>query len=456
VSGRIVVVDDDPSMCEMLEAALQKRGYQVMTVATAETALTALEEHEVDVLITDLRLERASGITLCRRVGELRPNLPVIVLTAFGSMESAIAAIRAGAYDFITKPVDLEQLAFAVQRAAHHHQLHEEVRRLRDVGDEAVAGELLGTSPAMRRIYDLLGRVAASDTSVLITGESGTGKELVARALHERSARRSGRFVAVNCAAISAQLLESELFGHVKGAFTDAKVDRRGLLLQSSGGTLFFDEIGEMPLEMQPKLLRALQERTVRPVGDSREIEFDTRVIAATNRDIDEAVERGTFREDLYYRINVVQISMPPLRARGNDVLLLAQHFLDRHTRRSGKPVLGITPKAAAKLLEYDWPGNVRELENVMERAVALTRFESVVVDDLPERVRTHESSTLVVASDDPSYLLPLEELQRRYIVRVLRAVGGNKTQAARILGVDRRTLYRKLGRYGQDGEPED
>jgi two-component system response regulator HydG len=452
-SGRLLVVDDDAGMCDMLERSLRKKGYEVATATSESTALEALHDQELDAVLTDLRLGEDSGIALCRQAAELRPDLPVIVITAFGSMDSAVAAMRAGAYDFITKPVDLEQLAFSVKRAVEHHELRAEVRRLRDAHSiSGPVGELIGQSPAMRRVYDLIDRVSDSETSILITGESGTGKELVARALHNRS-RREGDFVAVNCAAISAQLLESELFGHVQGAFTDAKTDREGLFIESSGGTLLLDEIGEMPLEMQSKLLRALQERKVRPVGGSREIEFDTRIIAATNKDIDEEVDRGDFREDLFYRINVVRISLPPLRARGNDVLLLAQHFLEEQAERSHKEVAGITPDAAAKLLEYDWPGNVRELENVMERAVTLTRFDAITVEDLPDRVREHESKNLVVASDDPDHLPTLDQLERRYVARVLKAVAGNKTQAAKVLGVDRRTLYRKLERYEQEDE---
>ncbi len=449
MKGRILVVDDDVEMCKLLDAALRKRGHDVITVTDVRAALEALARDDLDVVLTDLRLDDESGLTLCRRAAELRPDVPVIMLTAFGSMESAVAAMRAGAYDFITKPVDLEPLAFTVKRAVEHHQLRSEIRRLRDARQsDRPVGALIGDSPAMRRVYDLIERVADSEASILITGESGTGKELVARALHQRSPRRDGPFVAVNCAAISAQLLESELFGHVRGAFTDARSDRVGLFSQSSEGTLLLDEIGEMPLEMQSKLLRAVQERKVRPVGGSREVAFDTRIIASTNRDIDEAVDRGAFRSDLFYRINVVRIAMPPLRARGNDILLLAQHFLEHHAAASQREVVGITPEAAAKLLEYDWPGNVRELENVMERAVTLTRFDTIVGEDLPERVRRHQSSQLVVASDDPDHLPTLEQLERRYIDRVLEIAGGNKTQAARILGVDRRTLYRKLERF--------
>src|SRR5690606_2490159 len=303
-------------------------------------------------------------------------------------------------------------------------------------------------SPAMRKVNDLIGRVAESDANVLITGESGTGKELVARALHMRSPRSGGPFVAVNCAAVPETLLESELFGHAKGAFTDARQARTGLFVQASGGTLFLDEVGEMPLGMQPKILRSLQERRVRPVGGNTEVPFDARLITATNRDLETEVAERRFREDLYYRINVVRIEVPPLRARGNDILLLAQHFIERAAQRSGKSVVGLVSAAAEKLLSYDWPGNVRELENCIERAVALTRFDQVTVEDLPEKVRNYQSSHIVVASDDPNELLPMQEVERRYIQRVLKSVGGNKTQAAKVLGFDRRTLYRKLDRY--------
>jgi two-component system response regulator HydG len=288
---------------------------------------------------------------------------------------------------------------------------------------------------------------------VVITGESGTGKELVARALHDEGSRGSRRFVAVNCAALPTTLLESELFGHVKGAFTDARVARQGLFVQADGGTILLDEVGEMPAEMQSKLLRVLQERRVRPVGGSADVTFDARVVAATNRDLETEVEEGRFREDLYSRLNVVQIHVPPLRVRGNDVLLLGQHFVERVGSRTGKAVRGISGDAAKKLLAYDWPGNVRQLENCMERSVALTRFDQIVVDDLPERIRNHESARVDVSDVDAENLLTLDELEKRYVERVLRATDGNKTQAAAILGLDRRTLYRKLERYEKHAE---
>jgi len=291
--------------------------------------------------------------------------------------------------------------------------------------------------------------VAATDASVLITGESGTGKELVARSLHARSDRSDHPFVAINCSAMPENLLESELFGHVRGAFTDAKTERPGLFRQAEGGTLLLDEIGELSLALQPKVLRALEERKVRPVGGSGEIPVDVRLIAATNRDLEAAVQEKRFREDLYFRINVVQLHLPPLRARGSDVLLLAQHFLEQIAARFGKPVTGISHNVAEKLLAYDWPGNVRELRNAMERAVALTNYEQLAVEDLPERIRDYRTSRLVLDGADPSELLPMEEVERRYIRHVLKAVGGNKTLAAQALGLDRKTLYRKLQRSG-------
>jgi two-component system response regulator HydG len=299
----------------------------------------------------------------------------------------------------------------------------------------------------MLKMCELVTRVADTETTVLITGESGTGKELVAKALHAKSGRKDGQFVAINCAAMPENLLESELFGHTRGAFTDARTARPGLFIKASRGTLFLDEIGEMPAGMQAKLLRALQERTVRPVGGDQEQPFDARIIAATNRDLETEVEEKRFREDLFYRINVVRIHVPPLRMRGSDILLLAQHFLDRYAAQSRRPVAGMTSAAADKLLSYPWPGNVRELQNCIERAVALAQFDQIGVDDLPEKIKDYKTARISVESNDPAELLPMEEVERRYILKVLEAVGGNKTLAAQVLGFDRRTLYRKLDR---------
>jgi DNA-binding NtrC family response regulator len=456
VKGRVLVVDDDGSMCDMLVSDLGEAGFEVSARTSASAALDALAAAEVDAVVTDLNMPGMNGIELCERIVAAQADVPVIVITAFGSIETAVAAIRAGAYDFVTKPLEVDALVLALERALQHRRLRSEVTRLRRAVEESRQfGSLLGTSPAMRRLYDLLDRITGSDTSVVITGETGTGKELVARALHERGRRKGGPFVAVNCAALPESLLESELFGHVRGAFTDAHAARKGLLVQASGGTLFLDEIGELPLGLQAKFLRALQTRTVRPLGGDDEVTFDVRLIVATNRDLEAAVEVGGFREDLYFRINVIHVEMPPLRARGGDVLLLAQHFIERYATHAGKRVSGIAPEAAERLLAYVWPGNVRELENCMERAIALTGGETIGLDDLPEKVRSFQRSHVLVASDDPTELVPLEEVERRYILRVLESVGGSKTLAARVLGIGRKTLYRKLEQY-RTGKSDD
>jgi two-component system, NtrC family, response regulator AtoC len=450
MQGSVLFVDDDQSMCDLVDTALAKRGFKVTSRTSADEAMLAVASEDYDVVVTDLNMTGMSGLDLCRRVVENRPDVPVVVVTAFGSMEAAVAAIRAGAYDFITKPFQMDELGFTIGRAVQHRSLREEVKRLRKAAAGVTQfGEMVGASPAMRKVYELLERVADTDATVLITGESGTGKELVAKAVHKRGRRGNGPFVAVNCAAVPEPILESELFGHTKGAFTDAKTGRTGLFLQATTGTLFLDEIGEMPLGMQVKLLRALQERKVRPVGGETEIPFDARIVAATNRDLESEVAEHKFREDLYYRINVVRVQVPPLRARGNDVLLLAQNFVERFAAQNNKKVVGLSSPAAEKLLAYEWPGNVRELQNCVERAVALTQFEQITVEDLPDKVRNYRSNRLVVATEDPSELLTMEEVERRYILKVLQTVGGNKTLAAQVLGFDRRTLYRKLERYG-------
>ncbi len=449
MKGRVLVVDDDASMCDMLVSDLGELGFEVKARTAAPAALEALVASEFDAVVADLNMPGMSGLELCERIVASRPDVPVIVITAFGSIQTAIAAIRSGAYDFVTKPLEVDALGLALERAIQHRRLSDEVRRLRQAVEEGRRfGTLLGTSPAMRRMYELLDRIADSSASVLIAGETGTGKELVARALHERGRRKAGPFVAVDCASLPEPLLESELFGHARGAFTDAHAARKGLFVQANGGALFLDEIGELPPALQAKLLRALQTRSVRPVGANDEVPFDVNLITATNRDLESAVEEGRFREDLYFRINVIHVEMPPLRARGGDVLLLAQHFVDRYAAQAGKRVTGLSPDAAERLLAYVWPGNVRELENCIERAIALTRHETIGLDDLPEKIRGFQRSHVLVAGDDPSELAPLEEVERRYVLRVMEAVGGSKTLAARVLGIGRKTLYRKLEQY--------
>jgi two-component system response regulator AtoC len=449
MKGRVLVVDDDKSMTELLSERLRKRQFEVVTAQGAAEARVAFDAAEADVVVTDLNMPGQSGIQFCEWVVTNRADAPVIVITAFGSMDTAIAAIRAGAYDFITKPFEIDVLAIALERAIKHRELRHEVKRLRTLLDATRGmGELLGESAVMLELKELMARVAESQASVLVTGESGTGKEVVARLLHQKGARADHPFLALNCAAMPEHLIESELFGHVRGAFTDAKTDKVGLFGQANHGTLFLDEIGDMPLALQPKLLRVLEERKVRPVGGGKEIPIDLRLISATHRDLEDAIVQGQFREDLYFRLNVIQMALPPLRARSNDVLLIAQSFIQTFAKQAGKAVVGLSPEAAERLLSYAWPGNVRELRNAMERAVALTRHESITVDDLPERIRAYKVSHVLVASQDPEELVNLAEVEKRYIARVLAAVGGNKSTASKILGIDRTTLYKKLQQY--------
>jgi two-component system response regulator HydG len=451
------VVDDEPEMCALLEAGLGRRGFEVTSRPSGDAALALLDEADFEAIVVDLNMPGTSGLDLASWVAANRPDTPVVVITAFGSLETAVAAIRAGAYDFVTKPFEIESIALTLGRAVGYRRLRAEVRRLRLAaggGDasptEGLPGTLLvGRSPPMRRVYDTVLRAAATDASILVTGESGTGKELVARALHDKGRRAGGPFVAINCGALPETLLESELFGHARGSFTDAHASRAGLLVRATGGTLFLDEIGEAPPGLQAKLLRALEDRRVRPVGGDDERPFDARIVCATNRDLEAEIESGRFRADLYYRINVIRIDLPPLRGRGDDVLLLAQRLVAQIAVTSGKNVQGIAAPAAEKLLAYAWPGNVRELRNCIERAVALTRFEEITVADLPEAIQDYRRSRLVLDLDDPGQLPPLEEVERRYILRVLEAVQGHRTRAAEVLGLDRKTLYRKLERYG-------
>ena len=447
---RILFVDDDDDQCELMEVGLGRLGFQVRTTSSAAEALELVAQEPFDVVLTDLGLNEMSGLDLCERILGTKPDTVVIVVTAQGSMETAIQAMRVGAFDFLTKPVDDKLLALSLARGMKHRKLTDELKLLRETSTRDRPGTLIGESAAMKRVYDLLSRISASDASVMIHGETGTGKELIARAIHAASPRKDGPFVAINCAAVPQTLLESELFGHARGAFTDARSSRQGLFVEATGGTLFLDEIGEMPLEVQPKLLRALQERKVRPVGESTELPFDARLVTATNRDLESAVYEKRFREDLYYRINVVKIDLPPLRERGSDILALATHFLQRFAKQCGKPSLSLSVQVAERLTAYDWPGNVRELENCIERAVALARFDQMTIEDLPERIRAYRSDRFVVAADDPTDIVTIDELERRYLLRVLKLVGGNKSRAAQMLGLDRRTLYRKLERYGE------
>jgi two-component system, NtrC family, response regulator AtoC len=416
---KIFAVDDEPEMVDLIQLGLKKRGFTVATFGSGVDALAALPDHDVDVIVTDLNMKGMTGLELCQRVVADRPDLPVIMLTAFGSFETAVGAIRAGAYDFVTKPVEIEALAIAVRRAGEHRRLHGEVKRLREaVASTRGRGDLIGASPAMKRVHDLIEQVSATDATVLITGEAGTGKEAVAHAVHGHSRRKDAPFVAINCAAAGESLVES--------------------FARARGGTLFLDDIAEVALGTQPALLHALQDRA-----------NDVRLVAATSHDLEGMVEDKQFREDLYYRINVISVPLPPLRARGGDVLLLADHLLRRYAAVLDKKVVGLSQPAAQRLIAYDWPGNVRELGNCIERAVATTRFEEVQVEDLSDKVRAKASRTPSLSGHDLPELLTLEEVERRHVLRVLEACNGNRTDAAKMLDLDRKTLYRKLLRWG-------
>jgi DNA-binding NtrC family response regulator len=452
MNRRILVIDDDARMLGTLRTDLEGLGYVVTTETTPDAALERLAEGDFAVVIAEIMAGSASEIEICRKVVALREDTPVIVMTAFASVELAVGAIRAGACDFLTKPFTVDALVVAIERALKHRNLREEVERLqRLAGDLGTCGTMVGESPAMKKMFDLIGRVAQSNATVLVSGESGTGKELVSRMVHDRSPRSKGAFVAISCAAMPESLLESELFGHTKGAFTDARSARSGLFASASGGTLFLDEVGEMAPGIQAKLLRALQERKVRPVGGNLEVEFDVRIVAATNRDLERAVRHGTFREDLLYRINVVQVTVPPLRDRENDSLLLAQRFLQRRSSSGAGRIVGIKRAAAERIASYGWPGNVRELQNCIERAVALARFDHIGVEDLPDRIARPTPPRSTRDGVDTAAVLPMETVQRNHIAQSLIALKGNRASAARLLGLDRRTLHRKLARWDLD-----
>jgi len=459
MSNKILIIDDDKSMCQLLEAGLSRKGFDVVWKTSPDEAFETFMSGVFDVVLTDLNLPGMDGIELCQKMSDNHPNTPIIVITSFGNYESAVAALRAGAYDFISKPIDMEPLAFNLDRAVKHHHLLGKIERLSKAVDETRKYEnIIGTSPSMVRVFEILKRVSDLDSSVLITGESGTGKELIAQALHKRGSRKDGPFIAVNCSAMPETLLENELFGHMGGAYTGAQKVRDGLFIQANNGVLFLDEIGDMPLELQPKILRAIEQRTVRPIGGGKEIPFNVRIVAATNHDLESAVEKNTFREDLYYRLNVIRIELPPLRSRHNDILLLAQDAIEHFATITGKKVVGLTAPAAEKIVNFSWPGNVRELRNCIESAVALTDHEKILVEDLPERIRAYKKGEIRFDSNNPEELHTMEEIERRYIEHVLETTGGNKTNAAQILGFDRKTLYRKLEKYhlADDGDRPD
>ncbi|MFC4678604.1 sigma-54 dependent transcriptional regulator [Desulfovibrio legallii] len=453
MSNSILVVDDDQAHRGMLRTMLRSWGYAVSEAADGDEALNLVRERAFDAVLTDVRMARMDGIHTLKSVLEYNPALPVVLMTAYSSVETAVEALRLGAYDYLVKPLDFEILRHTLRQAIEHSRLSVENRELRRQLSEAAARPgILGRSPAMLAMQETIATVAPTEATVLITGESGTGKELVARALHSGSARADKPMVTVNCAALAENLLESELFGHEKGSFTGADRRREGRFVQANGGTLFLDEIGEMPLPLQAKLLRALQEGEVQRVGSDAPLTVDVRVLAATNRDLREEVARRRFREDLYFRLNVISLEVPPLRDRGEDIPVLAAHFLERFAGRNRKSIRGFSPQAVDSLLRYAWPGNVRELENAVERAVILCNGDLITRRELPaaitEAASPEEASSAAVGALAG---LPLDELERRAIGETLRCTGDNKSEAARQLGITRATLHNKLRKYGME-----
>ncbi|HMP77080.1 MAG TPA: sigma-54 dependent transcriptional regulator [Kiritimatiellia bacterium] len=440
----ILIVDDEKNSREGLARALQ-RTYDIVLAENGQKALAVLAEQQVDVMISDVRMPGIDGLTLLQRAMARAPQPVCIMLTAYGSIELAVEAMRRGAYDFMTKPINLDRLELVLKRALQTQSLETENRALREQLDARYGLEqIIGQSPAMQEVFDTLRQVAPSRATVLVLGESGTGKELVAHALHRLSPRGKGPFVAVHCAALSATLLESELFGHEKGAFTGAAERRRGRFELADGGTLFLDEIGEIDAALQVKILRVLEERRFERVGGSETLDVDVRLVAATNRDLKRMVEEGKFREDLFYRLDVVTVKLPPLRERVGDLPLLVHHFVTALARENGKTLDGITPDALQALAAYDWPGNVRELRNVVERMVVLSRGDRLTLRDVPPHLRGPDEHAPARGG-----ALSLEASERLMIVRALKMNDGNVTKAAADLGISRRTLHRKLNEYG-------
>ncbi len=441
---KILVIDDDVDMCELLSDVLKGEGWSVMSISDSLEASRVLRKEEFDVIITDLKMKGLKGLDLLEEAHKVAPLTPVIIITAFGTIESAIKAMKMGAYDYITKPFRTDEIVLTVKKALEMRLLKKEVVRLKkEVESRYHFHHLIGKSPSMQKIYDLIERISGSSYNVLITGESGTGKELVARAAHYSGSRKGGPFVAVNCAAIPETLLESELFGYKKGAFTDAKTDKLGLLFQAAGGTVFLDEITEMPPVLQAKLLRVIEEREVRPLGGTTPYPLDVRIISSSNREMKEVIRQGRFREDLYYRLKVIDIELPPLRERREDIPLLVEHFIARFGREPKKRVSGVSEEALKALISYAWPGNVRELENVIQRAITLCRHEVILPEDLPAAITQAPKDDLFEKGIREHYTM--EQVEKEYVRRVLVEVGGNKSKAAQILGFDRKTLYRKL-----------
>jgi DNA-binding NtrC family response regulator len=454
--AKILVADDDAVARELLAEALKKEGYDVEAFSDGAEAIERGKQTRVDVVLTDIRMGAADGFTVLREFKRFSPDTSIVLLTSFGSLEGAIEAIKQGAYDYLAKPFKKEEIKLVVQRSLDHCRLVRENARFREeLKGKDEWSPLVGSSPAMLEVYKLVARVSESKSTVLLQGESGTGKELIARAIHSNGPRRDKPFVPVNCGALPDTLLESEMFGYEKGAFTGAVGTKAGLFEAANGGTLFLDEIGELGPALQVKLLRVMQDHEVRRVGGTGSLKVDVRIIAATNRDLEQFVKAGKFRDDLYYRLNVVRITLPSLVERKEDIPMLAHHFLHKCAAGSPGVVRGLLPETMALLTQYRWPGNVRELENAIERAVSLSHGPLLTPDDLPEAIRNSASAQddekSAKAERDDEAGLTLEEVEKRHLIRVLKETKGNKVKAAKILGIDRRTLYRMAERFGLD-----
>src|SRR2546425_1741196 len=445
--AHILVVDDEKHILMVLREALMHFGYRVTCAGSGAEALAAVRSELFDAAITDIRMPDMSGLDLLREIKRQDESIEVIVMTGYPTITSAVEALKEGAYDYLSKPLILDELEHVMQRVMERRFLRGEVHSLRTrLGEELTLNELIGTSAAMDRIKDIIGKVAVADSPVLVEGESGTGKELVAAAIHRLSSRVKGPFIPVNCSAIPPDLLESEFFGHVRGAFSGAVADALGLFRSANEGTIFLDEIAELPPTLQVKLLRVLQEMQVRPVGSTRAYPVDVRVIAATNRNLEQAMTDGSFRQDLFYRLNVVRISLPPLRDRRDDIPALTNHFLRRFNRRFHRDVRGMAPDALAALSAYSFPGNVRELENLIERAFAMGSREQIALTDLPSLSKTPMASTPVTS---PESVPALADVERELILKALAVFKDDKEAAAKALGISRRTIYRRLKEYG-------
>jgi two-component system response regulator HydG len=450
-SKNILIVDDDQAHRTMLKALIASWGYAVSVADDGGTAVAEIQARPYDLVLMDIRMLKMSGLEALAAIKAFNPAIPVVIMTAFASVDTAISALKSGAYDYLTKPLDFEKLRITIDRAMEHAFLQVENQRLKDrLSERFDKRTIVGSSPALKKLLDTVSLVAPSEATVLINGESGTGKELIAGAIHHNSHRKNGPFIKINCAAITETLLESELFGHEKGAFTGADRRKDGKFVQASGGSIFLDEVSEMSLMMQVKLLRVIQEREVIRVGGEQVIPIDVRLIAATNRPLAPLVQSGSFREDLYYRLNVVSLTLPPLRERQEDIPLLAQHFLSRFAKQNRKPVTGFTARAMDRLVRYSWPGNIRELMNAVERAVVLAQAETI--DDADLALFPSAPGPSLDMSNPTPHLFPenrLAELEREAIVKTLAETGGNKSQAARVLGITRKTLQNKLKAFG-------